>query len=168
MDGAHTATDAGTIAVDVLRYREEVASSKWFDTAIGASGGVAVLGVVVSTARERWVAAIILVATAALLALLYRWFATLIVEVDGTEVRASFGPIRARVPLAEIVTIEPERYRWLAYGGWGVRYGFGRRRAYTVPFLRQGVRIDRADGRRWYISSRCPDELALAVRSAAR
>ena len=62
------------------------------------------------------------------------------------------------------------RYRWLAYGGWSLRYGWqgGRMsRSYSTPFVTTGVVVDTAGGRRYHVSSRWPDELAAAVNRLA-
>ena len=63
-----------------------------------------------------------------------------------------------------------EPYRWLAYGGWGLRLGRngGRwSRAYSVPFARSGVVVDSHDGHRIYITSHRPEELAEAINRMA-
>ena len=52
------------------------------------------------------------------------------------------------------------------WGGWGLRWGRdgGRSaRACSVPFIRSGVAVDATDGRRYYVSSASPDDLAAAI-----
>ncbi|MEX1022398.1 MAG: hypothetical protein WD058_04545 [Dehalococcoidia bacterium] len=108
-----------------------------------------------------------LVGTAAVVlgifALLEVWLLNLQVEVDGETLTAAFGPLRKRLRADDVAEVRAERYQWLLYGGWGVRFGLGKRRAWTVPFLNSGVRITHQDGTRYYISSRSPDRLAAAV-----
>jgi hypothetical protein len=70
----------------------------------------------------------------------------------------------------QIVEARVVPYRWLAYGGWGLRYGRqgGRlSRAYSAPLVRTGVVVDTLGGRRYHLTSRRPAELAAAVNGLA-
>ncbi|MEX2445940.1 MAG: hypothetical protein WD734_01265 [Dehalococcoidia bacterium] len=93
-----------------------------------------------------------------------RWFMALDVRVTGDEVVTAFGPWRKRVARGDILEATVRSYPWLRYGGWGVRFGFGGRRAWTVPLLRTGVEVALRDGTRWFISSRRPEALRAAIR----
>jgi hypothetical protein len=57
-----------------------------------------------------------------------------------------------------------DRYRWIRYGGWGIRYGFHGRRAWSVPFVGTGVEVALKDGPRYFISSRQPMAFHRAIQ----
>ena len=95
-----------------------------------------------------------------------RWFTIMDLVVTSTVVEARFGPIRKRFPPKTIESVQAEDYNWQSYGGWGIRRGFGGRRAYTVPFLRSGVLLSLQDGHRWYLSSSTPEALEYAIQEA--
>ena len=89
------------------------------------------------------------------------------------ESRARFGPLGPFAPMLagdEIEGARVVRYLWLAYGGWGLRYGRqdGRTtRAYSTLFLGSGVVTDTVGGRRYDLPSRRPEELAAAANRLA-
>jgi hypothetical protein len=102
-----------------------------------------------------------------------RWFGRLRIEVDEHALRFRFGALRCTLEAERIARAVPEPYRWWQYGGWGWRFALvGRRlvRAYSVPFVRSGVAVETTDGKRYYLSSRAPAELAavLAALSGRR
>lgn len=88
----------------------------------------------------------------------------LITEVRGDELRLRFRPLPARrIPWSSISSAEAITYRPLRdFGGWGIRYGRGGRRAYNVSGNR-GVELTLTDGKRIVIGSRRPDELQAAI-----
>ncbi len=94
-------------------------------------------------------------------------FRRLTIAVSEEDVRFGFGVLRKSIPLARIRAWEPKRYNWLLYGGWGLRLGFGGRRAYSIPGVREGVELTVEEGkrvRRYFVSSRCPERLVEAVK----
>jgi hypothetical protein len=95
----------------------------------------------------------------------FRTFSRLQLEVNDQELVASFGSFGQHIALSEIRGVGVERYDWLRHGGWGIRFGFNRRRACSVPFRRTGISIA-IPGARWYVSSAHPDALAAAVEEA--
>jgi hypothetical protein len=99
-------------------------------------------------------------------AFIMRWFTTMDLVVTSTVVEARFGQICKRFRPATIESVQAEGYHWQSYGGWGIRRGFGGRRAYTVPFLRSGVLLSLHDGHRWYLSSSTPEALEHAIQEA--
>ena len=94
-------------------------------------------------------------------------FRRLRIAVNDDEMRFAFGMLRKTLPLAAIQPVEAKRYRWLTYGGWGIRHALGGRRAWSMPGVPEGVEITVAEGtrvRRYFVSSRSPELLAEAVR----
>ncbi|HYC19702.1 MAG TPA: DUF6141 family protein [Candidatus Bathyarchaeia archaeon] len=86
------------------------------------------------------------------------------VRTDGVSLR--FFPLYSRtIPLGDIVTYEALQYHpVLEYGGWGIRFGTHRRRAYTVSGNR-GVELELTTGAKLLVGSRRPDELVSAIRA---
>lgn len=95
----------------------------------------------------------------------FRTFGTLHIEVGDEELHASFGNFSQRIALERIRAVAVERYEWLPHFGWGIRFGLRRRRAYSVPFRRRGVRVELPDAR-WHFSSEHPEMLAAALQRA--
>ncbi len=95
------------------------------------------------------------------------WNLKLVTEVRPGEVRIRFWPFaRRRIPANEIVFYEARTYSPIReYGGWGVRYGFGRGMAYSMSGNR-GVQLELTDGKRVLIGSQRPEELAAALGAA--
>ena len=87
---------------------------------------------------------------------------TTIVKSDAVIVR--YFPIyRRTITVREIKSCEVRDYRPIRdFGGWGIRWGFGRGMAYTVSGNR-GVQIELTSGRKVLIGSRRPEELAAAI-----
>jgi hypothetical protein len=87
----------------------------------------------------------------------------MVVEVWPEGVLIRYRPfVNRRIPIEQIVYVEPRVYGALReYGGWGIR-GFGGRVAYNVSG-NAGVELTLADGRRVLIGSQRPAELAEAI-----
>jgi hypothetical protein len=100
---------------------------------------------------------------ATLLLLVAWWFAALRVIVNDGGVTARYGPFHTHLPRDAITTVEVERYPWLVYAGWGIRYGTRGRRAWSVPFMSAGVAMTTTAGKRYHVSSRDPERLRSAV-----
>jgi len=101
-----------------------------------------------------------------LVALFYWMNLTVIVYPDHLYIR--FSPLHLKpvlLPWSEIASCKARTYHpILEYGGWGIRYGPGRK-AYNVSG-KQGVELQLANGRRLMIGSQRPDALAQAIQSA--
>ncbi len=96
-------------------------------------------------------------------------FSRLRVRVDSQGVRFGFGPFRSTVRPDEIEGASASRYRWLRFGGWGIRWAWNMRdRAYSVPFVRGGVEIRLRSGRTYFLSSRQPEALVRAIEGLTR
>jgi hypothetical protein len=93
-------------------------------------------------------------------------FHRLRVTLDPDTLTVGFGPFRERLPLARIAACDPVTYRWLAYGGYGIRYAFWRRaKLYNVPGDRgRAVQLTLDDGRRVLFSAHDPAAVCAALR----
>lgn len=137
-----------------------------------AAGG-ALLGAVGTFGSDQdggMVPAVILVVLTVVLGAVAVVFARLRIEAGDDALRFRFGPFGPTLNAADIQSAEAAPYRWLAFGGWGIRFGrvSGHSvRAYSVPFLRSGVLVEAAGGKRYYVSSRRPEALAAAIRELA-
>ena len=97
-------------------------------------------------------------------------FRRLRIVVDEAALTVGFGPFRERLPLARIVACEATTYRWLEYGGWGIRSHLRqpRRGATLYNVLGDGgraVQVTLDDGRRVLFSSRDPAAVCQALRA---
>lgn len=150
------------------RYDESVYAARWLLIVVALAMAASVGSAVFVLAREdapRWVA-VQLVAIGILLGAIEWMFMRLRIEVNGERLRFHFGPFGPTLKLSDVRSVEPSPYRWLVFGGWGIRFGrvAGQTvRAYSVPFLRTGVAIETAGGRRYYASSRRPEVLTAAI-----
>ena len=59
------------------------------------------------------------------------------VSTDGLEFR--FGILARRFAWSQVLDAETRRYRWLDYGGWGIRWVPGGRRAWSLFGVPEGV-----------------------------
>ena len=96
------------------------------------------------------------------------WFAVLTLETrvddEGVHVRFRNGIGRRDVAFADIVEVESREYRpILEFGGWGLRWGRHRRRAFTASGT-AGVEIRLRDGRSVLVGSQRAGELAGVIR----
>ncbi len=86
-------------------------------------------------------------------------------EVTAQAVKLTFGPLPPRTILREQIlraflkTIDPVP----VYGGWGVRFAPGNRRAYLLDGT-AGVELELVGGQQMFIGSRRPEELLRALR----
>jgi hypothetical protein len=93
-------------------------------------------------------------------------FRRLRIAVTDERVEFGFGLFRRSLPLASIQSCEVKRYNWLPYGGWGIRFSTGGRRAYSMPGVPRGVEITVAQGRkvrRYFVSSTQPERFASSL-----
>lgn len=112
-----------------------------------------------------WGGLVVVVAVAALL-----YSLQLRTEVRADGIYLKMWPVHRsfrRISWSEIERYESKEYRPLReFGGWGIRWGPGRV-AYNVSG-RQGVRIERTDGRSVLVGSQHPEEFVTAIDEAAR
>ena len=154
------------------RYEESVRAPVWVYLVLAAPLGI-MLGVMTGVAivgaigGGEAVAFYIVMSLAALLnVLLLVNFTSLTVAVTDTGVVFAFGLFRKRFAFDRIRSVEASDYRWTQYGGWGIRFSFGGKRAWSVPGVKRGVLLkvnERGLERSYFVSSGRPDELAKAV-----
>lgn len=132
-------------------YKQIVQHVPWGDRPLSDSGLIAV-------------SAVMLVVAIALPLLFLG--SRLVVTVDGEAVHISFTPFaRRRVALAEIVTAQPRKSNPLMeFGGVGLRWT-PRGWAYLVSG-NLGVQLELGSGKRIFVGSQRPDELAAAISRA--
>lgn len=150
-------------------YAESVPNPWWLQATIWLGPPAALFGLVSIWREETGVARVlgvaVLVATAALFVALGVWFRALRIEVSRDSLRYGWGPVGAVRRWPDVLDAEVEPYGWLAYGGWGLRFSTGKRRAYSVPGVRFGVAVRTRDGKRTHLASRKPEALCAAIRS---
>jgi len=154
------------------RFSESVTMPLWFWAIllVGIGGVIAGMIAPLLDSAESWTWAAIyypsmLVALAALVAAM-GIFRRLRIAVTDERVEFGFGVFRRSLPLASIQSCEVKRYNWLPYGGWGIRFSTGGRRAYSVPGVPRGVEITIAQGkkvRRYFVSSTQPERFASSL-----
>ena len=151
----------------MTRYLEHVHSPRWVTGLVFATTiAMCLVGLWLLAVKGEVFAGLVLVGSAGVVGLIVRTFRAVRIEVDEAAMRVRLGPFGFAVAGDAIEEVRVTPYRWLAYGGWGLRWGRdgGRSaRACSVPFLRTGVAVDTTDGRRYYVNSTAPDELAAAV-----
>lgn len=94
--------------------------------------------------------------------------ARLEVTVDPTGLRLHYVPFRNRlVQASHVSSYEVVEYRPLReWGGWGIRYGFGRGWAYTA-YGNRGVQLVLSNHKRLLVGSQRPEALAEALHGLA-
>lgn len=86
-----------------------------------------------------------------------------VVDPAGLDVRFHIGIGGHHFPMSDMASVRAVTYRPIRdFGGWGVRWGWHRSRAYNVSGDR-GVEVIDTDGRRWVIGSQRADELEAAL-----
>ncbi len=93
---------------------------------------------------------------------------TVIVRRQSLTVALGRGwPFRKHVAYDRIQRIEPVEYHPLReFGGWGIRFGAGKKRAWTASG-NQAVVLHLDDGTRLYVGSNDAKRLASRIRAAA-
>jgi hypothetical protein len=136
---------------------------------LGIMTGVAVAGLM--EGGEAVAFYIILSLVALLLLLFLVNFTNLTVGVGERELEFAFGLFRKRIRLDQVTSAAPADYRWTEYGGWGIRFALGGKRAWSVPGVKRGVLVTFAENgkeRRYFISSDRPEALSQAVTSGLK
>jgi len=149
-----------------MQYREHVPASsgfRWVIRLVVVVPLLIALFAVMADDSPHVGAVLTLLLVLSLMLLLDRWMMELTVTVRDGEVEAAFGPIRKRTPIAELASVTVESYQWTRYGGWGIRWGREKRRAWSVPFVGTGVYLEKHDGTRWYVSSQSPEHLRSVI-----
>lgn len=158
--------------VALLRYEEQVPATWWL-RAVMLISLAAMIGALIGPAFDgpksrawyiSYYPAMALAAAAMAFSLLT--FRRLSIAVTDEKVTFGFSVLRKTLPLETIRAYEVKKYNWLRYGGWGIRFSLGGRRAYSLPGIPMGVEIIARQGkkeRRYFVSSRYPDRFAAAI-----
>lgn len=150
-------------------YAESVSSPWWLQATIWLGPPAALFALISVWCTEdgvaRLVSVALLLSLAVALVLLARWLTALNIEVTRAALRYGWGPLGAQRRWPDVLDAEVEPYRWITYGGWGLRFATGKRRAYSVPGVRFGVVVRTRDGKRTHLASRQPEALCAAIRS---
>ena len=94
-------------------------------------------------------------------------FWTMRTEVRSDSVYIRFWPMKRRIPLEDIKSVEARTYSPIReYGGWGFRYGRSGK-AYNVSGNR-GVQLELKSGEHILIGSQKADDLAAAIQGEMR
>jgi hypothetical protein len=157
-----------------LRYEENIPAPFWLIailvTSLTALVAALITVGIASNADWRlvaWYYPLMFVAGGLLLAFTLS-FRRLRIETSDSTVNISFGFLRKTLPLSKISSCEVQKYRWLTYGGWGIRVATGGRRAWSMPGVTGGVEFvvtEDTKERRYFVSSRSPELLTAAVRA---
>ncbi len=93
-------------------------------------------------------------------------FSRLTVAIDGRTLTVGFRAFRERIPLARITACAPISYRWIEWGGYGIRIN-RRGKMYNVPGDGgRAVQVTLDNGRRVFFSSTDPDAACAAINAA--
>ena len=94
------------------------------------------------------------------------YYTKLIIEVKSDKIIIKFVPFTSKtIPYSKIKKTQALTYKPIQeFGGWGIRWGSGNRRAYNVSG-NQGVEIELRDGKRILLGSQNADELAANISS---
>jgi hypothetical protein len=152
-------------------YRETVAAARWL-VALIALGALAPLYAGLAAIENRDALQVaVLVCAAALLVAVALVLQRLRVETDHATLRFRFGPFGRTLGASEIASATAEQCRWWTFGGWGWRFAWREGalvQAFSVPFVRTGVRVTTRRGKQSYLSSRAPERLAAAIMQLVR
>lgn len=146
-----------------------ISESRWSNTAYaiffaGVALHFAVMALVLPRSDKPGLWIVLLFAYGLTLVAL-RAFQVVRVRVEGTDLRVGFGLFSKRIPLHEIDQVAPVQYRWVQWGGWGIRM---RRGAvlYNVPGDQgRAVELTLRNGKRVLFSAEDPDAVCTAIRA---
>ena len=150
-------------------YSEAVPNPWWLQATIWLGPPAVLLGIVSTWREETGISRVIgvglLLLLGAGLVAIGIWLTALRVDVTREALRYRWGPLGATRRWPDVLDADVEAYRWQTYGGWGLRFASGKRRAYSVPGVRFGVAVRTRDGKRTHLASRNPEALCAAIRS---
>jgi len=116
-----------------------------------------------------WMALALLLFLAFLPVLIYTFLGDLRIRITDEGVQAVWGLsgiIKKTFPYEEMVKVEAVTYSPLKeFGGWGLRIGLGKKKAWTTRGRRALV-LHLTDGTRFYLTSMYPERLIVRIQSA--
>jgi hypothetical protein len=167
--------DEASGGVTIFREEQRLADTGWiypvYLSALAAWGGLlarVVMGEEEGDGRPWWLFLLQAVVFGVLFPVVSRDL-RLVVEVDQEGVLFRYHPFHRRthrIRSSDILSARVVTYRPLQdFGGWGIRFGLGRRKAYTVSG-RKGVELELSNGWRILLGSCAPDSLLAAVEES--
>ncbi len=96
-------------------------------------------------------------------------FTSLSVKVTEHAFEFRYGMFGKSLKWDQIKSVESTDYKWISYGGWGIRFSTKGRRAWSQIGAKRGVVVEVIEGsneRRYFVSSNRADELSDAIRQA--
>ncbi|MEJ5187110.1 MAG: DUF6141 family protein, partial [Candidatus Geothermincolales bacterium] len=159
----------------LFREEQRLADTGWiflvYAGALAAWGSLAarvLLGGAGKARQPLWLAWLLALVYGVLFPVFFRGV-RLTVEVDGDGVVYRYFPFHRRphrIPFSRVISVRSVTYHPIQdFGGWGIRFGLGRRKAYTVSG-REGVELELQDGWRVLLGSRRPGQLLSALEAA--
>lgn len=141
-------------------------SSLLLNLALLACTGAAVVGGWFAwSADQSLLLALIMGATALILLLVVVAFHSLKLSVTADGITASFGGIiTRRVPWAQIDRVEAAPYKWLQFGGWGLRWDGRGGCAYSQPGVKDQLIVHLKSGKRFHVTVKNAPAAMDAVR----
>lgn len=95
-------------------------------------------------------------------------FTNLAVRASDDGLTFRYGMFSKSFSWSQVSSVEATDYKWITYGGWGIRFSTQGRRAWSQLGVKRGVVVAVTEGkaeRRYFVSSRRADELAAAISS---
>ncbi len=157
-------------------YSEAVHMVLWMRLLVILLIFVAMVGLVLpaamgQTGETSWVYYLALGAALLSLVFIVQNFLTLHVAVYRDRVVFGFGFFRKTLHRDSITACRVTKYGWVTYGGWGIRYAPGGRRAWSQMFAPAGIELEVAEKgqkRTYFVSSNDPERLASALASLVK
>ncbi|MHB8576129.1 MAG: hypothetical protein ACYDCQ_12455 [Dehalococcoidia bacterium] len=157
-------------------YRERVKTPGWVLPVLGAAGGLWTARRVQKQAKRgaplwrRGFTAVNSATTALTVIRFLRRAGGVAVEVEEQAIHVAVGPFEHRIDVNDVRDVRVVRYNPLLYLGWGYRFSFGGRRAFSQIGIGSGVEIavdEDGHPRSYFISSQDPEALASAIATVA-
>lgn len=94
-------------------------------------------------------------------------FTNLSVSVADKGFEFRYGVFGKSFRWDQVKSVQVQDYRWITYGGWGIRFATQGRRAWSQLGAKQGVVVDVDEGgksRHYFVSSRRAEDLAQVIQ----
>ncbi len=95
-------------------------------------------------------------------------FTNLAITVNDRGLEFRYGMFGKFFAWDTMSNAKSNEYRWITYGGWGIRFSTQGRRAWSQLSVKEGVVVDVTEGgkkRHYFISTRRPEELESVLLS---
>lgn len=148
-----------------MEYRD-TQSSLLLNASMLLCAGLAMVGAWFAWTEDQSLAVAIAVgSTGVILLLVVAVFHALRVSVTAQGVTASFGGIiTRRVSWTDIDRVEATPYRWLQFGGWGLRWDGKGGNCYSQPGVKDQLIVHLKSGKRFHVTVKNAPAALDAVR----